>query len=287
MDIAEVVKHRLETQGLKQQELAKAAQVTESYISQLLTKKKAPPAPAKTDIYGKMERLLKLPDGELVRLAELQRNELLRTRLGPSTPMYKGVRELVLRKCHPEKVNHVRQYFERHPFGELERLITRKLLDVVKDVAAQKLSSETWLRSMAQISGRSYEQMRTVILDFLDADICDLSNESCISFLDPLLDYWDIDMETFTLDITLNRRIVPESSRRFEFVETNPVESDESQTGIAEFLNNTSLSGDATEEEIEFLKRLKFRGRRPNAFYYYRELQNLRDPIHFGEVRGL
>jgi hypothetical protein len=42
-----------------------------------------------------------------------------------------------------------------------------------------------------------------------------------------------------------------------------------------------SLSGDATEEEIEFLKTLKFKGRRPAPLYYYRELQSLRDPLHF------
>jgi hypothetical protein len=47
------------------------------------------------------------------------------------------------------------------------------------------------------------------------------------------------------------------------------------------FLNDKSLSGDATEEEIEFLKTLRFRGRRPAPLYYYRELQNLRDPLHF------
>jgi hypothetical protein len=29
------------------------------------------------------------------------------------------------------------------------------------------------------------------------------------------------------------------------------------------------------------LKRLKFNGRRPAPLYYYRELQNLRDPLHF------
>ena len=42
-----------------------------------------------------------------------------------------------------------------------------------------------------------------------------------------------------------------------------------------------ALSGDATAEEIEFLKELKFRGKRPTALYYYRELQSLRDPLHF------
>ena len=35
------------------------------------------------------------------------------------------------------------------------------------------------------------------------------------------------------------------------------------------------------EQEIEFLKMLKFEGRRPSPLYYYRELQSLRDPLHF------
>ncbi len=42
MDVSLVIKHRLEEFGLEQRDLASAAQVTESYISQLLTRKKAP-----------------------------------------------------------------------------------------------------------------------------------------------------------------------------------------------------------------------------------------------------
>ena len=53
------------------------------------------------------------------------------------------------------------------------------------------------------------------------------------------------------------------------------------EPGLEEFLKDTCLGGDATEEEIEFLKRLKFWGKRPAPLYYYRELQNLRDPLHF------
>src|SRR3989442_3903932 len=45
--------------GLEQKGLAAAAQVTESYISQLLARKKAPPAPGRTDIYDKMGKFLK------------------------------------------------------------------------------------------------------------------------------------------------------------------------------------------------------------------------------------
>jgi hypothetical protein len=53
------------------------------------------------------------------------------------------------------------------------------------------------------------------------------------------------------------------------------------EPGLEQFLKDTSLSGDATEEEIAFLKALKLRGKRPSPIYYYRELQNLRDPLHF------
>jgi hypothetical protein len=41
------------------------------------------------------------------------------------------------------------------------------------------------------------------------------------------------------------------------------------------------LRGDATAEEIEFLRKLTFTRNRPTPLYYYRELQNLRDPLHF------
>ncbi len=41
---------------------------------------------------------------------------------------------------------------------------------------------------------------------------------------------------------------------------------------------------DATGEEIEFLRKLLFARRRPTPLYYYRELQNLRDPLHFTDL---
>ena len=136
MDVSLVIRQRLEEFGLDQRELARAAQVTESYISQLLTRRKAPPAPSRTDIYDKMDRFLKLPSGELARLADVQRKEELKRELGEEpAPLFGEVRELILRKCHPDKEAHLRAIFEKQPFGELERLVTQRLLDVVKAVA--------------------------------------------------------------------------------------------------------------------------------------------------------
>ena len=65
MDVCLLIKQRLEELGLEQKDLATAAEVTDSYISQLLSRKKLPPAPDRTDIYLKMGKLLKLPKGRL------------------------------------------------------------------------------------------------------------------------------------------------------------------------------------------------------------------------------
>ena len=120
--------------------------------------------------------------------------------------------------------------------------------------------------------------MRVAVLEFLDADVFNITPDSCTAFLDPLVVSWDIDLVSFSLEIGLNRRIAPESLKRFEFVEKET----EAEPGLRAFLKDRSLSGAAAPEEIEFLKQLQFKdGRRPTALYYYRELQNLRDPVHF------
>ena len=282
MDVPLVIKHRLEELGLEQRDLASAAQVTESYISQLLTRRKAPPAPNRTDIYAKIEEFLKLPSGELANLASLQRQEELKRKLAdPATPLFKEVRDLVLRKCKPDKVEQIRRIFERQPFGELERLVSQKLLDVVKRVAREELESENWLHLVGRLSNRSFEEMRVAILEFLDTDIFNVSLENCVSFLEPLIECWDIDLKSFAVEIVLNRRVAPGAPKKFEFVEKEPEPVFDPEPGLTKFLQDASLSGEATEEEIVFLKSLRFKGKRPTPLYYYRELQNLRDPIHF------
>jgi transcriptional regulator with XRE-family HTH domain len=282
VDVSLVIKQRLSELGLDQRDLAAATEVTDSYISQLLTRKKAPPAPGRTDIYDKMGEFLKLPAGELSKLADLQRQEELKKRVTePPRPLFQQCRDLILRKCQPEREKEVRRIFEKEPFGELERLITQKLLDVAQSIAKEELRSEEWLRLMAQLSGRSYEQMRVAILEFLDTDVFSISVDNCVSFLDPMIESWDIDLKTFGMEIVLNRRLAPGSVKRFEFAEQEPQKRFGIEPGFEQFLNDKSLSGDATEEEIEFLKALKFRGKQPSRIYYYRELQNLRDPLHF------
>jgi len=122
--------------------------------------------------------------------------------------------------------------------------------------------------------------MRVSILEFVETDVFNVSVDNNVSFLDPLVESWDIDLATFGMGIVLNRRLVPDYAKKFEFVEREPLQPEE-EPGLKEFLRYQSVSGDATEEEIEFLKKLRFNGKCPTPLYYYRELQNLRDPLHF------
>jgi transcriptional regulator with XRE-family HTH domain len=283
MDVPQLIQQKLNEMGLEQRDLADAAQVTESYISQLLSRKKMPPAPDRTDIYDKTERFLKLPAGKLARLADLHRKQELRKKIdSPPVPLFKEVRELILDKCKRSKRAQVRSIFEKEPFGEIERLVTQKLLDVVKALANEELGRENWLRMVARMSGRSYKQMRVAVMEFLDTDVFRLSPENCVCFMDPLIVSWDIDLVSFGLEVVLNGTIATAPLKKFEFVESNIRESLSEEPGLQDFLKDRSLSGTITPEEVDFLKQIRFtNGRRPTALYYYRELQNLRDPLHF------
>jgi len=282
MNIAGLIKRRLEELGCEQKDLAAAAQVTESYISQLLTGKKSLPAHNRSDIYGKIGAFLKLSPGELAKLAEMQRREELNRKIKePAQPLYQEVRELILRKCKSEKAKQLRLIFEKEPFGEIERLITQKLLGVAKGVAKEEWKNEAWLRVVARLNHRSYEEVQATVLEFLEADIFSLSVQNFVYFLDPLIESWDIDLVTFGMKIVLAPELGRERMKQFEFVERELEPAADEEPGLGEFLQNASLSGDVTQEELVFLKRLRFRNKSPSALYYYRELQNLRDPLHF------
>jgi transcriptional regulator with XRE-family HTH domain len=282
MDIASVIRHRLDELGIEQRELAVAAEVTESYISQLLANTKTPPAPDRTDIYDRISKVLKLPGKDLSRLADTQRREELKRKvLDPPRPLFQEFRQLILRKCVAAKRKQITNIFEREPFGEFERFITQKLLDVAKRVAQKELEDEKWIHRVAEVSKRSYEEARVLILEFLDTDVFHVSVENCVSFLDPLIESWDIEFDSFSMEIVLNRRLTRSHLKKLEFREAEHEPSFEVEPALKEFLNDAKLSAGITEAETAFLKSLSSDGKRPSLLYYYRELQNLRDPLNF------
>ena len=149
----------------------------------------------------------------------------------PPTPLHRGVRDLILRKSEPRKRKAIRTMFEKEPFGAFERLVTQKLLDVVKRVAKEELDDEKWLRTVARLSRRSYRQMRVIVLEFLETDVFNISIDNCVTFLEPLIESWDIDLETFAMEIVFSRRLVPGRPKRLEFVERNPPQRSSNSRG--------------------------------------------------------
>jgi len=278
MDFSFVVRRRLEELGLDQRDLANATEVTESYISQLLGRKKLPPLPNRTDLYDKLSRVLGLTREELARLASLEHHEALDQKwLDAPAPRFGPMRELVLRKCRRARQRQMRDIFEKQPFGELEQLTTRTLIEVVRGEAREHARDEDWVHSIARTGRSSYREMRVRMFDLLDSDPRGSIGDFSL-FLDPLIKSWDYDLDDFTLEVELANDVI----RRFGFREESGVASGDEEPGLRKFLKDAKLSSGATSEEIEFLRRMRFPdGGRPTALFYYRTLQTLRDPLHF------
>jgi hypothetical protein len=274
MDFAFVVRQRLAELQLGQRELANASDVTESYISQLLGRKKLPPLPNRTDIYDKMSSLLGLPREELARLATLQhRDELDRAWHGPVEARFGPMRELILSKCRRHQKS-MRGIFEKDPFGELERLITRTLIEVIRDEARSHARDPHWLQSLAATAGQSYRKMRVQLIDLLDSDPT-ASIGDFTPFVDPLIRSWDFDVESFTLVVHLTAG----APRRFVFGEDAIERRAAHPAGLRAFLRDERLSAGVTDAEIAILRSLRVPS--ATAVFYYRILQNLRDPLNF------
>ncbi len=106
-----------------------------------------------------------------------------------------------------------------------------------------------------------------MVLEFLDTDIFNLSVEHCTTFLDPLIESWEIDLATFGMNIVLNRRLAPEPVKKFEFMERDPSSPFDPEPGLIEFRHDTAFYPNATEEEITLLTHVRFSPKRPAALY--------------------
>ncbi|HJZ10533.1 MAG TPA: hypothetical protein VJ521_00185 [Acidobacteriota bacterium] len=96
------------------------------------------------------------------------------------------------------------------------------------------LIAEDWLRLVARANHKSYEEMRVIVLEFLDSDIFRLSIQNSIYFLEPLIHSWDIDLATFETSVVVRFRPGEEQLKRFGFVE---IESEPlmEEDGLKEF----------------------------------------------------
>ena len=192
---------------------------------------------------------------------------------------------MILRKCHPDRQPHVRAIFDQQAFGELERLVTQRLLEVLQAVAKEQLENDYWLRMVADLSGRSFEEMRVIVLEFLDTDVFHLSREQCVSFLDPMIESWDIDLATFALDITLNPRVVAGHIKRFEFVEREAGQASRG-AGTQRIPSGSRAQRHGNRGGDRFSQAAEIQGQAADAALLLPGAQNLGIPLNF-RVEGV
>ncbi len=46
-----------------------------------------------------------------------------------------------------------------------------------------------------------------------------MSSGNCLSFFDPLIDSWDVDLETFSMVVILSRRLTRARTKKLEYTE--------------------------------------------------------------------
>jgi len=127
---------------------------------------------------------------------------------------------LILRKCDSGRRGEIERIFEKQPFGELERLVTQNFW-MFRRRRREELRSEEWLRLMAQLSAEATKRCAWPISSFSTPTFSTFSIENWVSFLNPMIESWDIDLKSFGLEIVLNRRLAPDAST-VEFVERKP-----------------------------------------------------------------
>lgn len=283
MDISELIRSRLVEIGLEQKELARAAGVTDSYVSQLLARRKSPPSPTRTSIYHRMDRFLGLPEGRLAEMAEAQRlAELRRAVADAPAPLLPHLREILLARCRPARRTVVADAFATAPFGELERLVAQVLIEVVQGIVRPRLHDDIWLRRLAKRNGEPADSLRALLKQLLTISALHLTVRHSELLLGVLIAEWDVDLVKFVIEVRPDRRLAGGKPRRFAMSEQARGEVDE-EPGFRAFVRDRALSSSASPDELAALKALRFEGRHPTAQYYYRELQSRRDPLHWAQ----
>lgn len=207
--VSELLRDRLKQTKHSSKELAEAAEVPEEYIDQLVSGKRRPPLPSRTDIYEKITRFLELGRNDLAACASAERaGSAERDTTAPDA----GSWAMLLELCDPETARELERRAGRSD-SELPGLIER-VLGIAQGSVRRTLDDQIGLRIAAAQSGTTFVALRMRVLEFLDATPGTLTVADVTNFVRPRISKWDVDLASGVLKVVLRAHETPERDRR-------------------------------------------------------------------------
>jgi len=209
--VGDLLGRRLQELKRSPDELAEAAHVPPKYIHDLISGRRRPPLPGRTDVYERMTPFLKLGRNDLITCARAERanGDPADAPRGPGVQ----VERLLMGLCEPATAARFKQRRGSRNAAEFAGFIQR-LLDVAQGAVRRLLGDVVALRVNASQRGVGYLEMRLKILEFLDASPDTLTPADYAEFIQPMIGLWDVDLETGVLRVVLRTSEQRERARR-------------------------------------------------------------------------
>jgi hypothetical protein len=205
--VGDLLRERLRETKRTSRELAEAAEVPPEYVDELISGRRRPPLPSRTDVYDKMSRFLGLGRGDLAECASAERASMAN---GSRTNG--GNWKLLLVSCEPATARELERRAKR---GEAEALdLVGRLLGIAQGAVRRSLDDQIALRVSAAQRGLTYVGLRLRVLEFLDATLDTLTEADIADFVRPRIERWDVDLETGVLRVVLRAQEAQDRDRR-------------------------------------------------------------------------
>lgn len=197
--VRELLSQRLEELERTEEELAEAARVPPEYIRELLSGKRRPPLPSRTDIYGNITTFLKLGRNDLAACAQAEREASATKRTALPKPK---VRQLLMELCEPETAAELERRRAENGNAQMSEFFDR-LLQLTQAAVARSLADEPALRGSAERSGKSYSAARLSVLEFLDTTPDMLTPTDVATYFRTRISKWDVDPDAGVLRVVM------------------------------------------------------------------------------------
>ena len=199
IEVRRLLAKRLKELEQTPQALAEAAEVPLDFIDDLLSGKRQPPLPGRSDIYDRIGSFLKVAPADLDLCARFERGDPAAAKPRAPKP---AIRNVLLGICEPKTAKKLEARRAKKGPAELVGFIQR-VLDVAQRTVRRSLADRMGLRLQARHSGRTYEAARLEVLEFLDTTAATLTIAEVSKFVQPRIALWDVDLDTGVLRVVM------------------------------------------------------------------------------------